>query len=338
MENNISIKSNQKDILFIVNPKSSSGKTANNWKSYYDEINKSYKDRIVVYITKKQGESESITRKYLKKNFSMVIAVGGDGTINEVCHGFFKKLKNNRQNEYSEFIPLDPINENAVLAIIPSGTRNVLANSLNLSQNPFEISKNLKKMKIKKIDLISVNFPSKKGISRLCLNALEIGIGAEIGTRAKQIKKITKNRFLSTVSSLLATIPSYQSNECKISLNSEVIDTNCNLTMATISNGRYIGGGIEIAYDAKMDDGKLDVVILTDSGSFKILTELLDLTNKKYYKKDNVIYKQVKNVKIVPKTGDVSLTCDGEPIGTLPASFNIHNKMINILVPVKKKN
>ena len=72
-----------------------------------------------------------------------------------------------------------------------------------------------------------------------------------------------------------------------------------------------------------MSDGKLDLVILKDSGSLKMIDELVNMKDGDYSEEDNIFYTQVKQVSIVSMERDVTVAIDGEPIGVLPATFEI---------------
>lgn len=93
--------------------------------------------------------------------------------------------------------------------------------------------------------------------------------------------------------------------------------------MTMIANGQFLGGGFKAAAKADMSDGMLDLVILKDSSSLKLLDELVNMKDSDYSEEDNIFYTQVKQVSIASKERDVTVTIDGEPIGVLPATFEI---------------
>jgi diacylglycerol kinase family enzyme len=98
--------------------------------------------------------------------------------------------------------------------------------------------------------------------------------------------------------------------------------------MCIIANGMYLGGGFKVAPQAKVDDGNLDVIIVKNSGSFKIINELINMKNGIYYEKENIIYFRTKKIHIVPKEREIALSLDGETVGVLPATFQVlHNKL-----------
>jgi diacylglycerol kinase family enzyme len=94
--------------------------------------------------------------------------------------------------------------------------------------------------------------------------------------------------------------------------------------MGVIANGKYLGGGFKAASDANVSDGLLDIVILKSSGSFKMLEEFISMKNGNYDGKGDIFYMQAKKVAIKPKEEEVmTVTIDGEPIGILPATFQV---------------
>ena len=122
----------------------------------------------------------------LKEGYRNIVAVGGDGTINEVANGFFvTKAKNRSALNSTKFKPdsiLRPINSKAVFWIAPSGSRNVLAASLGIQHQGIESFMHLRQMKKRKIDVISVTVTDKDNPAithnRIVLNAAEMGVGA----------------------------------------------------------------------------------------------------------------------------------------------------------------
>ena len=205
-----------------------------------------------IIFTKKANDGTNITRKLLKEGYRNIVAVGGDGTINEVANGFFvTKAKNNQPSipqTLSRIPILRPINSKAVFWIAPSGSRNVLAASLGIQHQGTESFMRLRQMKKRKIDVISVTVTDKDNPAtthnRIVLNAAEMGVGAEIIDRSKRVRGKIKSRLLSTMAGIISTLPTYESNECDI-----IIDGNkkitSNVTMAVIANGKFLGGRIQ---------------------------------------------------------------------------------------------
>jgi diacylglycerol kinase (ATP) len=321
------------DTILVVNPNSASGLTGKGWNDLYSEIKAVLGDSVEVALTKKPGDGTILTRQFLKQGFKKVVAIGGDGTLNEVANGFFEEpvgIHSNKINSEpaAEFPPLKPINPDAIMGVVPAGTRNVLAKSLGLPEGVAKCCKTFQLGKPKKMDVIYASVTSQEDHSsmtgRIVLNATEMGVAGEIIERSKKVRQVVNSRIVSTIASIATTLPTYQSNECEISIgNNGKKFATIKMTMAVVANGQFLGGGFKVAPHASMSDGLLDLVILKDSGSLKMIDELINMKDGDYTEEDKITYRQTTKVSLISKERDVTVTVDGEPIGILPATFEI---------------
>ena len=326
----------QKDIIdtvLVVNPNSASGLTGKGWNDLYSEIKAVLGNSVEVALTKKPGDGTILARQFLKQGFKKVVAIGGDGTLNEVANGFFEEpvgIHSNKINgrRAAEFPPFKPINPDAIMGVVPAGTRNVLAKSLGLPEGVAKCCKTFQLGKPKKMDVIYATVTSQEDhsstTSRIFLNAAEMGVAGEIIERSKKVRQVVNSRIVSTIASIATTLPTYQSNECEISIgNNRKKFATIKMTMAVVANGQFLGGGFKVAPHASMSDGLLDLVILKDSGSLKMIDELINMKDGDYMEEDKITYRQTTKVSLISKERDVAVTLDGEPIGILPATFEI---------------
>jgi diacylglycerol kinase (ATP) len=327
------------EAILIVNPSSCSGLTGKGWDELFPRIKSVLGGNPKVVFTKKGGDGTRLAREFLKKGFTRIVALGGDGTLNEVANGFFEGPTIAKRNKHAGDVSfpspstLRQIGSHAVMAIVPCGTRNVLAKSLGLPEGVVECCRIFSLGKPRRIDLISAtvtNQDSKSSTTRIVLNAAEIGLGAEIIDRSKKVRKAVNSRIVSTIAGIISTLPTYQSNECEVSINDGQKRFSANMTMAMVANGSFLGGGFKAAPKADMSDGLLDLVILKDSGSIKMLDELVNMKDGDYSEEDKIFYRQVKKVSLASKERDVTVTIDGEPIGVLPATFEIMPRALTI--------
>ena len=341
-------------VALIVNPTSSGGSTGKDWDTQFTKIKETFGENPEIVFTEKSGDGTSLTRDLLKRGFKRIVAIGGDGTINEVVNGFFtlsekqqrKTIVNNNvyessnnesQNEgqFPKSPVLKPINSEAVIGLLPSGTRNVLAKSLDFPEDIIQCCNNFVVGKSKKVDVISATVSpttstewsdkSSKPITRVFLNAAELGVAAEIIDRSKKVRNTVKNRLVSTVTSFAVTVPYYESNLCEVSIDDGRENILTKMTMCIIANGRYLGGGLMAAPKASVSDGLFDIVILKDSGGLKMLDYFVDIKDGDYANKPDILYRQAKKVSIKSKESDVTVAIDGEPIGILPATFEVQS-------------
>ncbi|MGC2430753.1 MAG: diacylglycerol kinase family protein [Nitrososphaeraceae archaeon] len=335
---NQGIEAKFNDVILILNPNSQGGATGKNWNDTYDKIKEFLPRQHRIIFTKKANDGTNITRKLLKEGYQNIVAVGGDGTINEVANGFFvTKAKNRSALNPTKFKPdsqLRSINHKAVFWIVPSGSRNVLAASLGIQHQGVESFMRLRQMKRRKVDVIDVTVTDKDNPAtthnRIVLNAAEIGVGAEIIDRSKRVREKIKSRLISTMAGIISTLPTYESNECDI-----IIDGNkkitSNVTMAVVANGKFLGGGFNAAPRADISDGLLDMIIMKNSGSFKIMDKLVEMKGESQYTdKEDILYYQASQVAFMPKNRNVTVSLDGEPVGILPATFKAHHNALTI--------
>jgi diacylglycerol kinase (ATP) len=327
-----SIKQKDIDTVLVVNPNSSSGLTGKGWNDLYSEIKEVLGPSVEVALTKKPGDGTRLARQFLKQGFKKVVAIGGDGTLNGVANGFFEDPVGIHSNKINDgqaagFPPLRPINPDAIMGVVPAGTRNVLAKSLGLPEGIANCCKTFHRGKPKKMDAIYATVTSQEDhsstMSRIFLNAAEMGVAGEIIERSKKVREVVNSRIVSTITSIAATLPTYQSNECEISIGNNGKKFAIKMTMAVVANGQFLGGGFKVAPHASMSDGLLDLVVLKDSGSLKMIDELINMKDGDYKEEDNIAYWHVKKVSLISKERDVTVTVDGEPIGILPATFEV---------------
>jgi len=218
----MAIESNIKrnETAIVVNPNSASGLTGKNWDNLHLMIKRLFGNNSEIAFTEKSGDGINLTRNFIKKGYKKIVAIGGDGTINEVANGFFEEdIRIHGNSEYNNkdndsFLTqaiFKPINSAAVMSVFPCGTRNVLVKSLDLPADFAECCLNFETYKLQKVDVISVKATNienhSKTAMRIYLNAAEIGIGAEVIDKAKKVRNVVNNRLISTVTGLVATVP-----------------------------------------------------------------------------------------------------------------------------------
>jgi len=351
------------ETALVVNPNSCGGLTGKNWKELYSKIKDIFGENPYAVFSKKPGQGTFLTRDLLRKGFKEIVALGGDGTINEVVNGFFEEIvvesqifthkldthmlgKQNHGESTRVSHILKPIDSDAIMGVVPAGSRNVLAKSLDLPDGIVECCQRFVNGKPQKIDVISALTTristGKPGtdakdhsggvITRLFLNAAEIGVGAEIIDRSKKIRDKVKSRIVSTISSVIATLPTYESNLCEVSIDDGRQSLMLKMTMGVIANGSYLGGGFKAAPNASVSDGLLDVTILKNSGSFKMLDGFADMRgdSEQTFENNDIYCTQSKKVSIRSKERDITGTVDGEPIGILPGTFQVYPNVLTL--------
>lgn len=216
----------QQRILFIVNPISGSkpGKFKQQLIERYLNLSRFY---YQIYETKSEGDGYHHVRKSLN-DYDGFIAVGGDGTINEV----FKAV----------------LGTNKWFSIIPNGSGNGLARTLKIPLDPGQALQNLNKAKLQKIDYALIN-------SEPFINVAGIGFDAKI---ASKFKTSTRRGFRSYAEITLNEFRKMKSRRVKITFEGQSIKTR--ILMASFANSSQFGNNAHIAPKAKLNDGKLRII------------------------------------------------------------------------------
>jgi len=238
--------------VLIVNPKSANATVGRNWIKIDQEIRRGLKTEYDVRFTERQGHATSIAQELIKDGYDLVVAVGGDGTINEVVNGFFDKEK--------------PINPSATLAVMSIGTGTDFVKTLEFPTTPFECAERLRSGKVWAVDLGKCTFTGLDGQqrSRFFINIADFGSGGAVVDKVNRTTKAFGGQT-SFLWGILTTLPTYKNKLTKYQIDDnpeqeEVLNT------FVVANGRYYGGGLKPAPDAQLDDGLFDIVSIGDVG------------------------------------------------------------------------
>ncbi|SCY62624.1 diacylglycerol/lipid kinase family protein [Alkaliphilus peptidifermentans] len=226
-----------KTYLFIVNPISGNGKGSR----MVGKIHEVMKDKKTVYrleVTKAKGNAKEIA---MNASEDIIVAVGGDGTINEVVNGIAQKKK--------------------VLGVIPSGTGNDFIRNLNIPVEADKAIEIILKGKEKEINIGKV-------FEHYFINIASVGLDAQIASEANTLKKHFNGTY-AYIAALIKVLFSfrYMKLVIKNSDKTYVLDT----MLMAFCNGRSYGGGMKIAPEADMSDDLMDICIVKKMSKLKLL-------------------------------------------------------------------
>jgi len=295
--------------VFVVNPAGAGGRVGKEWPKVADLVRQEFGEFEEAF-TSAPLDAIRLTREALQGGAEMVVAVGGDGTMNEVANGFFDGD--------------EPVRPGAALGLLPYGTGGDFRKTFDMDRDVAANARRLRGPETKPLDVgrATVTGPDGKEVSRYFVNIASFGMSGEVVRMVNESSKALggKITFLwCTVKGLVV----YENAPVLLTHDDGEPQEHVANTVA-VSNGRFFGGGMHIAPMAKPDDGKLEVVVMGDVG-------LLDLALKqgKLYAGDlegfpKISHETTTRLVAEPK-GDrpVTVEVEGEPIGTLPARFEI---------------
>jgi diacylglycerol kinase (ATP) len=293
--------------VVIVNPSSASGSTGEAWPQIASDLRSQFGAFRVVF-TKKRGDAAALASEAARKGEKFVIACGGDGTISEVANGILSSGKD------------------VELGILPSGTGGDFRRTLEIPSQSRAAARTLSTGRTVKIDVGRVSFIDHNGNE-----AMRYFVGvASCGMSTKVIERV-KTEKMSFAASLLQTAMRSEPTRLAVQLD-DSHERNLVLLNLCIANARYFGGGMKIAPDAKLTDGKFDVVGVGDLSALKIFTSAPRVYMGSHLSMPEVSHALARKIIVRPhdRAAEVALEIDGELPGRLPATFQIIPKALRV--------
>jgi diacylglycerol kinase (ATP) len=285
---------------FIINPSAGQGKYQRIIHAIHETLSASglkYETNVLQY----KGEAAAIAKK-AAQDHHIVVAVGGDGTVNEVLNAI--------------------VGTHATFGIVPAGTGNGFARAMNLPLNPEEACQVLVEGYIREIDVGEVN-------GRYFLGTAGIGFDALIARFAAEKTGPLRGMWLYFFGGA-SVFYKYSPPLVDVQIDSDTIRVTP--LLVAVANTKRYGGKALIAPDARPDDGLFDVCVIQNMGAFRLLRHLPKLFSGKHIRLSDVaVYKGRKIV--INSSEPVPLHVDGEAMGEYSSiQFTLLPKAIRVLV------
>jgi diacylglycerol kinase (ATP) len=296
----------------IVNPAAGAGKTGKQWPQIMGLFRK-HGLRFEHDMTEAPGHAVELAKAAVNKGYEMVVSVGGDGTINEIVNG----------------LHIAGSNGDAVLGIISTGTGSDYIKSLGVPRKYEEACRLLVAPKKRKVDLGIVEY-SLNGhrVERLFVNFAGMGFDAEVVRRTtQQFKQL--GGMGSYLCGVLTTVVTYRNRDVEL----EVDGNNQEKKVCTVimNIGRYGGGGMNTAPDAKLDDGLFDIMLIGNVNKPDLVWSLPRIYKGTHVTHPKVTMMRGKSIALTAKQ-PMYLQADGDLLGQAPASFRILPLALNVVV------
>jgi diacylglycerol kinase (ATP) len=284
---------------FIVNPVAGRGKARRVW----EVVNRLREQRFphsVFIETKYAGHAREIAETITDDQFSAVVSVGGDGTIHEILNGImYKKI---------------------ALGIIPAGSGNDLARTLEISHD-FEVAfHSLSNHKSKVIDVGMVG-------NRYFINIGGVGFDGEVAAEVNGNMKYLRGTA-AYIASVLKTLITFQPIDLRIRIDGAEIKGK--FYICAVANGKYYGGGMMLAPEANIEDGQFNVCVLEDPGKFDFIKTFPKVFKGLHVSHPKFKFYQGKEILIEGIKG-LDVHADGEVFKLNSAQFTILPKSLEIL-------
>jgi diacylglycerol kinase (ATP) len=287
------------------------------------------------YETSQPGNATARTRVALRDGVTKIAVVGGDGTLSEAAEGFFEFSKT------VEDLPAQ-INSAASLAILPAGTGDDFARGLMNHRAPLEkwivtFVSHCRDPSLENTRLVDVLYGLCDGYRTpfICLNASTMGIGGETAARVaaqgKSMRRLSgEARFAAAA---MAALVAWRERRVRISVDDrEVIEGPMNL--AAVANALFAGGGMMLSPEAKIDDGKLDVITASGLNRAQVLRELARIHKGGHVAnpKVRILHGEKVRVETFAPEDAMRIEADGNVRGHTPVEFRVMPRALRFVV------
>lgn len=254
-----------------------------------------------VRLTSEAGDASRIAAEAVRDGVEVIIAAGGDGTLNEVVNG----------------IGNAPVR----LGILPVGTMNVFATELGIPHGNLERAWSI----IEQGKVVAVDLPKANDTHFIQL--------AGVGLDAEVVRKTTADskKALGPLSYLLTLVQVAAHKPPRV-----VVETEGGRiregSFVLIGNGRLYGGPFPVFKRASLHDGLLDVLVFQNQSHWDVVRYFQAIAFGTHPELPDVEYFQTSSIKVT-SSGDVPVELDGEVAGMLPCLFSVEPQKLRVMAP-----
>jgi diacylglycerol kinase (ATP) len=298
------------DTVFLVNPASDGGGTGKRWPELAHRANHLGLHGETLF-SERPGHLIELARGAVDGGAKLVVAVGGDGTLNEVVNGVAGR--------------------DVDLATIPLGTGMDFVRTYGIPTSFQEAVRVALHGEPRTIDAGRVRYRTWAGdeAERWFANVGSVGMSGAVAQRVNGMSKALGGRA-TFFYALTRVFFEWQNTDVTVKL--DHAERRGRMHDVVVANGVWHGGGMMLAPDARPDDGLFDVVLIGDIGKADFLT-----TAPKIYKGKHVAHPKVEVVRSarveVDAAEQLPIEVEGEQVGTTPAVFEIVPRALRVRVP-----
>jgi diacylglycerol kinase (ATP) len=261
-----------------------------------------------ICITSKPGSAARLARTAIRKGRDMIVAAGGDGTLNEVINGIGEKLGEAR------------------VGLVPLGTGNDFARTIGVPTDVEAAIEVIRTGKTRAVDLVRVTSDEV----RYFVNVSAGGFSGLVDERLTPEMKKTWGplAYLRSAAAALPELRAYRTTLAFGNTESLMLD----LYNVIVANGRYVGGGTLIAPEASIDDGMLDIILIQKRSAAELALLAAQVVVGAHLSSDAIVFRRAAQLTVNSKPG-MWFNVDGELVGNEPARFEILPRALRFVVP-----
>jgi YegS/Rv2252/BmrU family lipid kinase len=300
--------------VFLVNPASANGSTGKRWPELERRANELGLDGRTVFSTA-AGQLGGLAAAAVREGATLLVVVGGDGTVHEVVDGLMKA----------------GLGTQVELAVLPRGTGKDFVRSMRIPGSFDKAIEVAKTGRARTIDVGRASYVDGGGSpgEAYFANFAGAGISGAIAARANRTTKVFGGK-LSFIYATVLTFLRWKPARMSLTIDGEVRDVL--LLEALAMNGDYTAGGMWMAPEAAPDDGGFDVVLIGDFSKLEFIG-----TFPKIYKGRHVSHRKIEVIRAkelrVEAPRPLPIVLDGEAPGTTAVRFELVPAALRVRVP-----
>jgi diacylglycerol kinase (ATP) len=296
--------------VFLVNPEAENGATGRRWPELAHRA-AALGLRGDALLSERPGQLAELAREAADGGAELLVAVGGDGTVNEVANGIAGRS-----------VPL---------AVIPRGTGWDFVRTHGIPRRLEDAVELALHGRTREIDLGRARYRAWDGAEResLFANIASAGMSGAIAKRANESSKALGGKA-SYLWATLAVFARWRNDDVRVRVDGE--EHAGRMHDVVVANGRYFGGGMKICPDAEPDDGLFDVLLIGDLTKRDLLLTLPKTYRGKHLPHPKATMLRATSVD-VETAEPLQVELDGEQPGTTPASFEVVPRALRLRTP-----
>lgn len=255
-----------------------------------------------IWCTERPGHATELARTAAREQYDLVIAAGGDGTVEEVAEGL--------------------VGTDVELGVLPLGSVMNIARMLGI---PRDLEAAADVIKAHRVTRIDVGRATTTARSAYFIEAAGIGIDAGLFAYFNQLDRGNWR----SLRPLVTFMWRYRPRRVTLRLDGKVYRFHA--MMVTIANGPYVGAALTVAPDAQLDDHRFDVEVFTRFGKFELLRHLLAIAWGRRSYNPKVRHFRAQTVEVVPES-PMMVHADSAPLATTPARFDVMSSALAVIV------
>jgi YegS/Rv2252/BmrU family lipid kinase len=301
-----------RECVFLVNPASANGSTGKRWPELSRRADAAGL-RGDTLFSERAGQLGELARQAALDGATLLVVVGGDGSVNEVVNG------------------LVGLAEQPDIALVPRGTGWDFSRTFGIPRNIEAAVRVALEGELRVIDAGKVTYRAWDGAERSSFfaNIASAGMGGAVAQRANDTTKALGGKA-SYLLATLAVFAHWKPTDVRLTVDSETREGR--MLEVLVANARYLGGGMKMFPEAEPDDGLFDVLTLGDITKADLVRTMPKLYRGTHLPHPKAELLRGKVVSIITDA-PIPIQLDGEQPGTTPASFEIVPQALRLRVP-----